>query len=200
MSSPRPRILLVGGALALTAGLLADQGSLLGADLPHVALLGASLGAVVGLIPDRSVAGRLAGFVTGFVAAWVGYALRAGFLPDIPMGRAIAAVVVVAVITAVATITAGRVPLWSGLIGAAAMLGAYETTFAATPTSFVTDSMTAATTVLLAAALGLLVASTVSVISLEPHEEPGEDVPLDALLLPAPRASADADVEQEVTR
>lgn len=199
MTSQRMPIMVTGAALAITAGLLADQGSLLGADLPHAALLGASLGAVVGLVPDRSVGGRMAGFLTGFVAAWVGYGLRAGVLPDIPMGRAIASVIVVLAITAVATATGGRVPLWSGLVGAGALLGAYETTFATTPTSFVTDSMTAATTVLLSAAVGLLVASTLSIVRPEPVED-GPDVPLDALLLPAPRASVDADVEQEARR
>jgi len=75
MTSVRLRTCAAGGTLALTAGLLADQGSVLGADLPHTALLGAALGAVVGLVPDRSVAGRTGAFLSGFGAAWLGYAL-----------------------------------------------------------------------------------------------------------------------------
>ena len=76
--------------------------------------------------------------------------------------------------------------------------------FAATPTTFVGDSMTAATTVLLAAALGLLVSSALSALPApvpagQPEPEP-EDVPLDALLLPAPRAAADASADQELSR
>lgn len=200
MTSMPMRTLVAGGALALTAGLLAAKGSVLGADLPHTALLGAALGAVLGLVPDRSVPGRVGGFLTGFVAAWVGYALRAGVLPDIPMGRAIAAVVVVGVITAVAAATAGRLPLWSGLIGAGALLGAYETTFATTPTAFLSDSMTAATTVLVSAALGLLVATTAEGFMPQAPEQAHEA--RDAVSLPAPRTSVDADVtaRQEVQR
>src|SRR5689334_18720518 len=72
MTSVRRRTLVAGGSLALAAGLLADQGSVLGADLPHTALLGAALGAVVGLVPDRTVAGRTGAFLTGFASAWVG--------------------------------------------------------------------------------------------------------------------------------
>ena len=161
MTSGRLRTCVAGGALALVAGVLADQGSVLGADLPHTALLGAALGAVVGLVPDRTLAGRVGGFLMGFVAAWLGYALRAGYLPDIPMGRAIAAVAVVAVVTGVAVLTNGRLPLWSGLVGVGALLGAYETTFTQTPTTFLADSLTAVTTVLVAGAFGIL-ASTLA--------------------------------------
>jgi hypothetical protein len=199
MSSPRLQILLTGAGLALVAGLLVDQGSHLGADLPHAAVLGIALGAVIGLVPDSSLAGRMLGFGAGFIAAWLGYALRAGVLPDIAMGRAIAAVIVIGIVTLLAAGTSGWVPLWSGLIGAGALVGAYETTFAALPTSFVDDSTAAATSVLLAAALGLLITSTVMTFRPAPHEE-AEDVPLDALMLPGPRASADASVEEEAQR
>jgi hypothetical protein len=192
MTTVRLRTCAVGGALALTAGLLADQGSVLGADLPHTALLGAALGAVVGLVPDRSVVGRTGAFLAGFGAAWLGYALRAGVFPDVPLGRALTAVIVVSVITAVAVVSAGQLPLWSGLVGAGALLGAYETTFVTTPTGFLADSLTATTTVLVAAALGLLVATTVDgliVTAPAAQHEKGE------LAVPAPRASVDADVD-----
>lgn len=200
MTSVRIRTCLVGGALALTAGVLADQGSVLGADLPHTALLGAALGAVVGLVPDRSVAGRTGAFVFGALAAWLGYALRAGALPDIPMGRAIGSVVVVLAITAVAVATAGRLPMWSGLVGAGAMLGAYETTFVTTPTGFLSDSMTAMTTVLVSAALGLLVASTLQDVLGEAPAEPVGRHP--EVALPGPRASVDAETDAglEITK
>ena len=65
----------------------------------------------------------------------------------------------------------------------------------ATPTAFLSDSMTAATTVLVCAGLGLLVATAVEgwldPASVE-HAAHGE------VVVPAPRASVDADVEQEV--
>lgn len=200
MTSVRRRTLLYGGAIALAAGLLADQGSLLGADLPHQALLGAALGAVVGLVPDRSVTGRTLSFVAGFAATWIGYALRAGVFPDVPLGRALAAVIVVLVITGISVAAGGRLPLWSGLVGAGALLGAYETTFVTTPTGFLSDSVTAATTVLVAAACGLLVTSV-----LESFFGEGEELvsPVAAsVALPAPRPSVDADVDAglDITR
>lgn len=194
MSSVRTRTLVTGTALAVAAFLLADQGDVFGADLPKVALLGAAAGAVLGLVPDRLPAARLGGFLTGFLAAWVGYALRAGMLPDIPMGRAIAAVVVVVVITAVAVVTANRLPLWSGFLGAATLLGSYETTFAATPTSFVSDSMTAVTTSLLAAALGFLITVLAEpVAAATPTAPQPEVIQLDATV-PAPRVESEDNV------
>lgn len=200
MTPMRVRTCLVGGGLALTAGLIAAQGSLLGADLPRTALLGTALGAVVGLVPDRSVVGRTAGLVLGLLVAWLGYALRAGLLPDTPSGHAIAAFVVVALLTGVAASTAERVPLWSCLLGAGAMVGAYETTFATTPTTFVSDSVTAATTVLVSAALGLLVAGSTQDVLAGPvvPSSPGRG----PAAVPAPRASADAEADAglEITK
>jgi hypothetical protein len=125
----------------------------------------------------------------------VGYVLRAGVFPDVPLGRALAAVIVVAVITAVAAASDGRLPMWSGLVGAGALLGAYETTFVTTPTGFVNDSMTAATTVLVAAGLGLLVASTVEGL-MAPATAPAPDPTAHGeVAVPSPRASVDADVD-----
>jgi hypothetical protein len=194
MSSVRMRTLVTGIALAVAAFLLADQGAIFGADLPKVALMGAAAGAVLGLVNGSLPVARLGGFLTGFAAAWIGYALRAGFLPDIPMGRAIAAVVVVGVITAVAVVSANRLPMWAGFLGAATLLGSYETTFAATPTQFVSDSMTAVTTSLLAAALGFLV--TVLLAESGGRREPAPDSsePVATAALPAPRAAADSNV------
>jgi hypothetical protein len=194
MSSVRTRTLVTGSVLAVAAAALADHGAVFGADLPKVALLGAAAGAVLGLVPDRSPALRVGGFVGGFLAAWVGYALRAGFLPDIPMGRAIAAVVVVSVITAIATASANRLPMWAGFLGAATLLGSYESTFAATPTGFVSDSMTAVTTSLLATAIGYLIAvfaSGTAAVTEEAHADGGLET---IAAVPTPRAAADSNV------
>ena len=196
MTSVRRRTLLVGGALALTAGLLADKGSVLGADLPHTALLGAALGAVLALVPDRTVAGRTGGFLAGFAAAYLGYALRAGLLPDSPAGRAVAVVVVVALVTGVAVATNGRAPLWAGLVGIGAMLGAYETTFTTDPTGFVSDSATAATTLLVCAGLGLLVTTSLDLVGSAPSADAAGSRTTSAygeVALPEPRASVDPD-------
>lgn len=145
-----------GVVLALFGALTIAFGRLLGLDLDQVALLGVTLGGVIGLVPDRTLAQRIIGFAIGFALAWIGYGLRAGLLPDTATGRAVVVFGVIAVSMLVVVATGSRIPLWSTLVGAAAMVGAYEQTYADSPSLFVTDSPTAATTVLLAVAMGVL--------------------------------------------
>ncbi|HEY2042786.1 MAG TPA: hypothetical protein VGH11_08920 [Jatrophihabitans sp.] len=145
--------------LAVFAAVIIGLGQLLGLDLQHVALLGSAIGGALGLIPHRSNLGRLGGFAVGFIAAWVGFAIRAAVLPDTTSGVAVAAFLVILVCTVVTTTTQGRLPLWSSLLGVAAVVGAYESTYANTPTEFLSQSPTAATTVAFAAALGYLATS-----------------------------------------
>ena len=193
MSSVRMHVLVTGVALAVAAVLLALSGNLLGADLPKVTLLGVASGAVLGLVPDRSPGARAGAFLIGFLATWLGYALRAGFLPDSGTGRAMAAAFVVLAVTFVAVATAARLPLWAGFVGIAAMAGAYETVFTATPTAFTSESMTALTTVSLATAFCFLVslfaAGTAGVV------EAVEEAPAAQVhrlpVVPAPRAAAE---------
>ena len=149
--------LVTGLCLAVLAAAVIALSETFSLDLEHVALLGAALGGVLGLVGHRPGWGKVAGFGVGFLAAWLGFALRAAVLPDAPSGRAVAAFVVVAVVAVVAALTGGRLPLWSGLLGAAAIVGAYEETYTAAPPQFLSDSPGAATTVLLAVALGFLV-------------------------------------------
>ncbi|MCU1586796.1 MAG: hypothetical protein JWN31_289 [Frankiales bacterium] len=189
MTTNRMQTGLAGLALAVAAGALA----LIGGDLAKTALLGVALGGAVALVPDRSVLARISGLVLGVSTAWIGYAVRAGFLPDIPLGRAIALAGVVLLVTAVAIASAGRVPLWSALLGLAAMAGAYETTFTTSPTSFVVDSTTAVTTVLVAVSFGIFLAGLAPAGRAAPLARPEVE-------LPSPRTSVDALVEQEVAR
>jgi hypothetical protein len=150
----------IGGAiLAVVAFLLILFGQALGLELEKVALTGAALGAVVALVPDRPPLFRAIGFLAGFLVAWGGYGLRAGFLPDTSFGRALAALIVLLVLMGIALATMTRVPLWSLLTGAAAMSAAYETTFMLTPSAFPYESPTAATQMALAAGIGYLAAS-----------------------------------------
>lgn len=206
MNAERLRTLVAGGALSLGAWLLVAQGSVLGPDLQHVALLGAALGAVLGLVHDGSIAGRTGGFLVGFGAAWFGYALRAGVFPDTTGGVALAALIVLAVVTAVAFATADRMPLWSALVGAGALLGAYESTFVQTPTAFLADSTSAATTVLVASAFGLLISSVVTDLvdaraARDVDAEGGTARPRrHRLALPTPRSAADAAAQKEASR
>lgn len=145
--------------LAVVAALIIALSDGLGLDLQHVALLGAALGGALGLVPHTTDWGKVAGFLVGFLVGWIGFALRAAVLPDAASGRAVAAFIVVAILAAVAVLSAGRLPLWSGLIGAAAIAGAYELVYTQAPSQFLADSPGAATTVLLAAALGFLATS-----------------------------------------
>lgn len=155
------RSLMAGLLLAVGAALIIGLGDALGFGLDHVALMGAALGGVLGLVPGREPLGKLAGFVVGFVVAWLGFALRAAVLPDTAGGRATAAFLVVAVIAVCCAVSGGRVPLWSALLGAAAIVGAYEETYTNAPSEFLRQSPTAGTTVLLAVALGYLATSLV---------------------------------------
>ena len=147
------RYILAGLVLALITTVVVAVAS---PELQAVALLGAAIGGTLGLVPDRSPAHRVGGFAVGFAAAWLGYALRAAVLPDATSGRAVAVLLVLLVCLAVAAGTRGRLPLWSTLLGAAAMTGAYEATYAADPTAFVSSSASTATSILLAAGAGFL--------------------------------------------
>jgi hypothetical protein len=185
---------VVGGLiLAVMAALVVGLGEFLGLDLQHVALLGAALGGVIGLVPDRAPWQRVIGFGAGFVLAWIGFALRAAVLPDSSGGRAVAAFLVITACMLVAAGSLGRLPLWSMLVGAAAIVGAYEETYTSSPSQFLHESPTAATTVLLAAALGYVATSVLGpqiAVSREHAAADGRDVP------PAPRPHHDETVSE----
>lgn len=148
------RRLVLGGALALSAAVVLLIGG--GSDLEHVALLGAALGGIVGLVPHDPPLGKLGGFALGFVMTWIAFGVRALLLPDTSIGRAIAAFLLLLLCGVVAAVSAGKLPLWSALVGVAAMAGAYETSFTNSPPQFLTTSPPAATAVLLAAGFGFI--------------------------------------------
>lgn len=156
------RSLVTGLCLAVFAAVIIGLSNLLGLDLEHVALVGAALGGVLGLVTHRPAWGKPAGFLAGFLLAWLGFALRAAWLPDSSGGRAVAAFLVVALIAVVSALSGGRLPLWSGLVGAASIVGSYESVYTSAPSQFLSDSPAAATTVLLAVGLGYLAANLVA--------------------------------------
>ena len=104
--------------------------------------------AVLALVPDRSPVMRLVGFVAGFVAAWIGYVVRAGFLPDSARRPCGGLVLVLLSASASPRSAPDRLPLWTTLLGTAALAGAYEYTYAAAPPEFISTSVTTATTLL----------------------------------------------------
>ncbi|WP_147384918.1 hypothetical protein [Nocardioides cavernaquae] len=150
--------LLSGLLLSCAAVLVVWSSAALDLDLESVALLGAALGAVVALVPDRSTASRLAGFGAGFVIAWIGYAARALLLPDSSSGRAVAVFLVVMACATVAAVAQERIPLWSLLLGTAALAGGYELTYAESPSQMLDTSVSAATTLLFTTGVGFLAA------------------------------------------
>jgi hypothetical protein len=171
------RILLAGLALALLAGGLVAFGDVLGLDLQLYALFGLAIGGALGLASGHPLA-KAAGFVIGFLVAWAAYGLRAGVLPDTSTGRAISAVLVVLVLTAVAAPLRSRSLFVAEFLGVAALAGAYETTFNTLPSAFLTTSFVAATTVLFASALGFLGSELIGAALLEADEPPERLIPI----------------------
>ena len=156
------RTLMAGGVLAVAAVLVVIVSSALDLELESVALLGGALGAVVALVPDRTPLVRLGGFAAGFVAAWIGYVVRAALLPDTAGGRAVAVGLVVLLCVGITAASMNRLPLWSTLLGTAALSGAYEFTFAAAPPELASTSVSTATTLLFNVAVGFLAAALVA--------------------------------------
>jgi hypothetical protein len=167
--------LLCGLALAVLAGVIA----LLSGPLSLQTTWPLLLGAAVALVSTRNMAGRLSAFVIGLAATWVGFALRAAVLPDIPTGRALAAAIPVLLVTAAAAASAGRLPLWAGLAGMAAFAGAYDAAFRASPTDFMTQSVAAMTSVLLASAVGVLAGAALAPVTERRLSAPETAEPVD---------------------
>lgn len=173
------KTLLVGGVLAVAAFLVVVLSNLFDLELESVTLVGVALGAVIALVPDRTPLMRLAGLVAGIVVAWVGFLVRAALLPDTPSGRAVTVAAVVLLCTVIAAVSAERLALWSLLVGAAAMSGAYEYTFAAAMPEAASTSVTAATALLVTVAVGFLVGALAVTRGEEPRPAPRERAPRD---------------------
>jgi len=154
--------LLAGVVLSVAAAVVVLLSAMFDLELESVALLGVSLGAVVALVPDGRPSLRLAGFATGIVAAWVGYLVRAALLPDSTGGKTVGVVLVLVICTVVVLASVGRIPLWSTLVGVGALVGAFETAYVAAPSQVATTSVTAVTSIVLAAAVGFLAVALVA--------------------------------------
>jgi hypothetical protein len=152
--------LIAGALLAVTVALLVWLGRDL--SLPAVALLGVAVGGTLALVRESSLLSRIGGFLAGVLIAWLGYLLRALVLPDTDGGRAVVALSVVLLCTA---LVLARAPLWAALLGLAAVVGSYEETYTAAPSNFATESVTAITAVLLSAGFGMLAVTFAEVIA-----------------------------------
>lgn len=166
------RELFAGVALAASAFLLVLVGGWLDLEITATVLLGAAAGAVVGLVPDRSAALRIVGFVAGVVISWVGYFIRAGVLPDTETGRAVTFGLVLLVATGLALGSMGRLPLWSVLLGVGVFAGAYEAAYEIAPALVLDTSVSTATSLLLTVAIGFMAVSWFG-----PEREGSRDLP-----------------------
>lgn len=151
--------LLTGALLAVAVVVVIAVSSALDLEIEPYALAGVLAGGIVALIPDRSAFARLAAFLVGFVAAWVGFVLRAAVLPDTEGGRAAAAIITVLVCLIVLAIGRARLPLSAMLVGVVLLSAAYETAFVAAEAEVQTTSLDAATALLFAVAVGFAVAA-----------------------------------------
>lgn len=176
------RTILAGGILAVAAVLVVIVSSALDLELESVALLGGALGAVVALVPDRTPLVRLGGFAAGFLAAWIGYVVRAALLPDTAGGRAVAVGLVVLLCVGITAVSRDKLPLWTTLLGTAALTGAYEFTYAAAPPELASTSVSTATTLLLNVAVGFLAAALVAPAEARetPKHQHRDDTPPDS--------------------
>ncbi|MTV25324.1 hypothetical protein FTX61_07870 [Nitriliruptoraceae bacterium ZYF776] len=148
------RTIIAGAVLAVLAGLLAAGGDALGITTVWPVLLAAA----VGLVAGRATIGRTVGVVLGAGLGFAAMALRAGFLPDTGVSQAIVVVLAIVVLTVVAAVSSGAVPLWSGLVGYGAFVGLYEPLYADNPTAFLAEAPPTLLVVVLATALGTLAA------------------------------------------
>lgn len=150
----------VRGAVVVAAAFaVAVAGPAIGLETVWPLLLALAVGWVAPLTFGTAFA-----FVAGAGAGWLAIALRAGVLPDSDASVGIAMAVAAVTVTVVAAASRERAPMWAGLAGASGFLGLYEPTYADSPTLFLTDSPVALATVLVAAAIGALMALLVDAI------------------------------------
>lgn len=178
-----------GVLLVIAAVLVVVLSAAWGLKMEPYALAGVAFGGVIGVVPDRSAWARLGAFAIGFVAAWVGFVLRAAVLPDATSG--VAAGAAITLVIGLVGVAAGRgryVPLWAVLVGVGSFAAAYESAFTAAPPEVVSTSLDAATSLLLAVAVGFVVTCLSAPRAAAPALEP-----------PRPRGSEDFDSKTEVT-
>ncbi len=149
----------LGLTLAAPAVVLVSAG--LDLDLVPTGLLGLGIGAVTALIPDRTASSRLLGVLAGIATCWLGYVVRARFLPDADLALAVTVGLVVAAVTALSVGTRDRLRLWAGLLGAATMSGAFERIYTDAPAQVLPHSFSTITSLALTMAVGYLVTSAI---------------------------------------
>jgi hypothetical protein len=100
----------------------------------------------------------------------------------------------VLILTGVAAATVNRLPLWAMLLGAGAFIGAYETMYTTSPTTYVDDSFSVGSALLLGLAVGFAVTSLLGALT-EPAPSGVHREGLPPEILPSPRPSAETPAE-----
>jgi hypothetical protein len=149
---------VTGALLAVAVVVVIGVSSAMDLEIEPYALAGVLAGGVVALVPERSAFARLGAFAIGFVAAWIGFILRAALMPDSEGGRAVAALITMAICLAAVAISRTRLPLVAMLVGVALLAAAYETDFVANEAEVAQTSVDALTALLVAVAVGFAVA------------------------------------------
>jgi hypothetical protein len=147
------RTVIGGAVVAVIAGLLAFVGSAIGITTLWPVLLAAG----VALVAGPAVASRLGSFAMGAILGFGAMAVQAALLPQVAASQAIIVVVAIAIMTVVAAVSMGLLPLWASLLGYAAFVGYYTPTYTESPTLFATEAPVALLTVLVAAGVGAIV-------------------------------------------
>jgi len=140
-------------------------------QLPLGAILfSGGVGTVLGLIKQGGPIVRIVSFLIGFVLSWALFGVQAALLPQLVVSQIIGAVVTIAIITLIAGFTRNKMTFWALLLGAATMVGAYQTEFEDAPQNFLTQSVTSAGGTLIGVALGLIVAAIMELVGADDDE------------------------------
>lgn len=178
-------VLLVAGIVALALNQVLNLG--LGSIT-----FGLAIGGVLGLISfaDGGPVGRMGGFIIGLIVALVMYIVRVLVLNDSFSGQVATLVISLALLTVICALTGGRIPLWSTLLGAALVVGAYEPAFIAAPQNVQTELIQYTTMALVPAALGFLAAIFVA----PKVTETQSDEKIDEMAVPAGASGTNSEV------
>lgn len=153
-------------------------------------LFSGGVGTVLGLVKQGGPVARIVSFLIGFLVSWVMFGIQAAFLPQVVESQMIGAVITLAIVTLVAALSRDKMPFWALLLGAATMVGAYQTEFANAPQNFLTESFQSAGGTLIGVALGLIAAFIMELIGSE-DDVPEFPTPAPTEPEPAPATPSD---------
>ena len=130
------RTIIGGAVVAVLAGVLAATGDSIGVTNIWPFLLAVGIALAAGTHVATRTGAAAIGALIGIATMGVG----AGLLPQTTTSQVITTVLAVLLVTLVAVISAGHLPLWAGLAGYGVFVGLYAPTFAESPTTFLSDA------------------------------------------------------------